>query len=252
MGRNTLFFPWKKSRRSTIPTKLHLLDLGHTPIFEQLQIEEALLRGSSLNVCIINRGSPRAIVMGISGKREELLNVEKVVQDKIPVIKRFSGGGTVIVDEETLFFTFIFNKDDVLHIHAFPEPILRWSGSLYQECFQIPDFHLVENDYVIGQRKCGGNAQYIKKDRWLHHTSFLWDYKQENMDYLLLPKKRPKYRENRNHLDFLCKLKEFAPSKEDLIQKVFTTLDNDFNLIEVKLKSLIWADHRKSVRWMND
>jgi lipoate-protein ligase A len=189
--------------------------------------------------------------MGISGKPEELLDVEKIRRDKIPVIQRFSGGGTVIVDENTLFFTFIFNKDDVLHIHAFPEPILRWSGDLYARSFQIPRFHLIENDYAIGEKKCGGNAQYLKKDRWLHHTSFLWDYREENMDYLLFPQKRPRYRKERKHTDFLCRLKDFAPSKESLIQKLKSELAGHFTLLNVKLGDLSWSDHRKSVRWVN-
>ena len=50
----------------TLP--LHLLNLSCFPIFQQLQIEEALLRADQRNWCIINTGSPPAIVMGISGK----------------------------------------------------------------------------------------------------------------------------------------------------------------------------------------
>eukprot|EP01018_Ginkgo_biloba_P024782 Gb_39004 [translate_table: standard] len=54
---------------------------------------------------------------------------------------------------------------------------------------------LVElRNYAFGDRKFGGNAQSITKGRWLHHTSFLWDYKAENMAYLKLPARAPKYR----------------------------------------------------------
>jgi len=240
---------WQRAKKKQ--TELAIFDLGHMPIFNQLQIEEALLRSSNLNACLINRGSPPAIVMGISGKAEELLDLEKVKRDKIPIIRRFSGGGTVIVDENTLFFTFIFSKNDVLHIHAFPEPILRWSGALYADSFQIPNFHLVENDYAIGKKKCGGNAQYIKKDRWLHHTSFLWDYRDENMDYLLMPAKRPKYRENRPHADFLCRMKDYAPSKESLIQKLKIELQKHFTLIDRRVSDLSLPEHRQSVTWIN-
>ncbi len=226
---------------------VHLLDLGTMPIFQQLKMEEALLRGTNLNFCIISRGSPRSIVMGISGKPHELLNIPKVKQDQIPVIQRFSGGGTVIVDEETLFLTFIFAKD-LVPISPFPEPILRWSAELYQVSWQIPNFHLRENDYVIDQKKCGGNAQYIQKDRWLHHTSFLWDYHNANMDYLTLPNKRPAYRESRPHTDFLCRLNEFIPSKETLITQLKTELGKRFNLVPISHEALSWNDHRQSVR----
>lgn len=228
---------------------LHFLDLGSMPIFEQLQIEEALLRASHLNVCLISRGTSRAIVMGISGKPETHLNLTKVKKDRIPVIKRFSGGGTVIVDEETFFITFICAKD-FLPIHPFPEPILRWSGDLYAESWDIPDFRLIENDYTIGTLKCGGNAQYITKDRWLHHTSFLWDYRDENMEYLLLPPKSPHYRENRSHRDFLCRLKDYAPSKETLLMQLHKKLQSSFKLANLSLAQIELGPHRKAAQWI--
>ena len=80
----------------------------------------------------------------------------------------------------------------------------------------LPNFSLKEDDYVLtlgnsGEtRKMGGNAQAITgKQGWLHHTSFLWDYEDVNMErYLKLPEKRPDYRVDRSHKDFLVKLKE--------------------------------------------
>ena len=50
------------------------------------------------------------IVMGLSGKVEKLINVEKAKELHLPVIKRFSGGGTVVVDNATFCLTFILNK----------------------------------------------------------------------------------------------------------------------------------------------
>ena len=231
--------------------ELLLFDFKDKPIFEQLRLEEALLRGSSCNACIINCGSPRAIVLGISGKPELMLHVEKVKRDRIPVIQRFSGGGTVIVDENTLFITFIFSKN-AIPIHPFPEPILRWSGDVYTQAWKIPHFHLIENDYAIGSLKCGGNAQYIQKERWLHHTSFLWDFSQENMDYLRLPSKRPKYRENRSHAEFLCRLRDYAPSKQTLITSLIETLSKSFTLIPGQVEKLTFGLHRQSLRWIEN
>ena len=225
---------------------LYFIDLDHTPIFQQLELEEALLRGSKDNYCIVNRGSPRAIVMGISGKTSELLDIEKVRRDDIEIIRRFSGGGTVIVDENTLFISVIFNKQ-AIDIQPYPEPILRWTSHLYQNSWNIPHFHLIENDYTIGKLKCGGNAQYIKKDRWLHHTSFLWDYKDSNMNYLLLPPKRPQYRDSRSHSEFLCRIKHHAPNKQNLIDSLCNRLSLQFQIIPAAAASLRWEPHRKAL-----
>lgn len=218
--------------------KLNLLILKHRPIFEQLQIEEALLRLSNENWCIINEGSPEAIVMGISGKPETLVCSQKMKERPIPLIKRYSGGGTVIVDSNTLFVTLILQKD-VLPCPTFPEPILRWTESFYQNALKIPDFHLRENDYVINDLKCGGNAQYLKKERLVHHTTFLWDYAEEAMQYLLYPPKTPNYRDGRSHTAFLTRLKEALPSKDHFIQGVKAELSRRFTVTEKPLNPLI-------------
>ncbi len=205
---------------------MHILNLKNVPILEQLQIEEALLRADFGNWCLINTGAPPAIVMGISGKPERLLDVNKVKRDRIPVIKRFSGGGTVFVDPKTVFVTLICNTDDVL-VKAQPKPILEWTEQLYHPLFK--GFCARENDYVFGEKKFGGNAQYIQKGRWLHHTSFLWDFDPNKMEYLLLPEKRPHYRANRSHSDFLCTLRPLFAKKEALINALCTHFMSTFD-----------------------
>jgi lipoate---protein ligase len=208
------------------------------PIYEQLLLEEKLLRGGADNWCIINEGSSPAIVMGISGKKEELIDCKAALQNGIPLIKRFSGGGTVVVDESTLFITFICQKE--LHpFPAYPEPIMKWTEEIYRDVFLHPEFQLRENDYVFGERKFGGNAQYIKKDRWLHHTSFLWDYAESNMKYLLHPKKTPPYRAGRSHEEFLCRLREFFPQKEDLIERFISELQKRYPLQKSTLEEAL-------------
>ncbi len=225
---------------------LHWIDLSGMPIFEQLQLEEALLRTDTRSFCIVNRGSPRSIVLGISSKAEELVDVERAQRDQIPLIKRFSGGGTVIVDEQTLFVTFIMAKGD-LDVPAFPEPILRWSAELYRQAWNIPGFALRENDYVIGEKKCGGNAQYIKKDRWVHHTSFLWDFSDENMSYLHLPSKRPTYRQDRSHKDFLTPLKDHASDPKMLTLQLKESLVKRLYIEPFDWKTMDKIPHRQAV-----
>ena len=72
---------------------LHWIDLSGMPIFEQLQLEEALLRTDTRSFCIVNRGSPRSIVLGISSKAEELVDVERAQRDQIPLSSDLAAGG---------------------------------------------------------------------------------------------------------------------------------------------------------------
>lgn len=231
--------------------KLHFLHLKNCPIFEQLQIEEALLRASEENFCLLNEGSPPSIVMGISGKTQELVNPQ-AFEEQIPVIRRFSGGGTVVVDHNTLFVSFIINHRH-FDFDPFPEKIFRWSEGFYSKWFDTPSFSLKENDYVFDQKKFGGNAQYIRRGRWIHHTTLLWDFRENLMNLLLHPKKAPSYRQNRHHFDFLCRLKEFYPSKEFLITKFKSVLNSEFEVQETEKKDvekIMKTSHRKSVTYV--
>ncbi len=218
--------------------KLNLISLKECSIFEQLLLEEKLLRENDQNWCILNYGSSQSIVMGISGKVEELIDIAKAKAANIPLIKRFSGGGTVVVDENTLFVTFMFNSQE-FPFQPFPEPIHRFAADFYKGVFTDLPFAFRENDYVLEDKKFGGNAQYIQRHRWLHHTSFLWDYNPENMDLLLLPKKAPAYRSGRKHSDFLCKLNDFMPSKEFFFDQLIQKLEKTFSLTRVPLSDTL-------------
>ncbi|KAM7263113.1 hypothetical protein ACFE04_000796 [Oxalis oulophora] len=218
---------------------MNLVRLKGYPILHQLHLEEQLLRTSSENWCIINDGTKDpTIVMGVSGKPAELLEINSVVRDQVPVVRRFSGGGTVIVDDGTIFITFICSKDAVPGLQPFPQPIMSWSSTLYEKVFQgIGDYRLRENDYVFGERKFGGNAQSITKHRWVHHTSFLWDYNVENMGYLKHPKKAPKYRLSRSHLDFICSLKNYMP-RTIFIDRTTEATRTHFSVQPVQLEEI--------------
>jgi lipoate-protein ligase A len=95
---------------------VHLLRLSKAVgIKDQLRLEEALLRHDTRNWCLLKDGEPAGdmarptIVLGIGGKAAKLVELERVNQDRVPLVRRFSGGGTVIVDHDSLFITFIMN-----------------------------------------------------------------------------------------------------------------------------------------------
>ncbi len=201
-------------------------------ILRQLRLEEKLLRSRGAgNWCLLNDGTPdRSVVLGISGKPHQLVDVRRALEDGVRVIKRFSGGGTVIVDRDTQFVTLVMNAAAVPDLALFPRQIMEWTGTLYggrpHGVFaDMPGWQLRENDYVIGERKVGGNAQSISKDRWLHHTSFLWDFREETMKYLTNPAKQPRYRASRSHSDFLAPLKTYLPDRNALATRIEAALE---------------------------
>lgn len=207
--------------------RLSLINLNKFNIIEQLRLEEALLRTDQRNICLIHQKANPAIVMGVSTSPEEVLNVSEVKKNNIPVIKRFSGGGTVYIDENTLLITFIFQRE-LFKFPLFPKEIMEWSEQIYMPVFEGCTFSLRENDYTLGEKKIGGNAQSLLKDRFLHHTSFLWNFDPQKMNCLLIPKKQPKYRQNRSHESFLSPLAPHFPSQEVFIERLKNALSQQF------------------------
>lgn len=122
------------------------------------------------------------------------------------------------------------NDDDANHYERLQENL-------------FPSFALRENDYTFDwessttsttpTRKIGGNAQSIGKDGFLHHTSFLWNYDCDNMmNYLTLPSKRPTYRSDRSHTDFLSTLQSIYPhvKKQDFVTSLFHVCKTQFGI----------------------
>jgi lipoate-protein ligase A len=230
---------------------LRVARLPRLPIFERLCVEEALFYKTDSNWFVHSEGPPASapcIVLGISGKPERLCDLILVARDSIPLVRRFSGGGTVIVDENTIFASLIMNRDDLPDVNPYPREIMDWSTSIYGPALQriasagTIQLGLRENDYVFGDMKFGGNAQAISRGRWLHHTSFLWSYQQEVMQYLQMPEKRPEYRGSRGHSSFLTPLSAHVAERGAFCPAVVHALHQQFDVHEStaeELKELI-------------
>jgi lipoate-protein ligase A len=110
---------------------LNILRVTKLPIFYQLKLEEALLRCTEKNWLIINDGAAcPAVVLGISGKPHELIHVDQANEAEIQLIRRFTGGGTVVVDSNTVFVTMMFRTGSLPHVSPFPKPIMTFTGEV--------------------------------------------------------------------------------------------------------------------------
>ncbi|KAF2078184.1 hypothetical protein CYY_000474 [Polysphondylium violaceum] len=248
---------------------IKLLKLNRYPILKQLQIEEAIYRSpNSGNWVVINKGTPDpTIIVGVTGRADKLVHLEEAKKRNIDTIKRFTGGGTVVTDDDTLFITFIFDQEWFKTIYQakdyYPRDIMKWSEHFYNNVFNntnssnsnhsLAPFSLMEHDYSYGTLKFGGNAQSFSRLKFIHHTSFLYDFKQDNMSALLKhPDKEPEYRKNRDHLSFLCKLKDRFKSQDEIADRVEKQLtqmpkssimrDDYHNIDDIKIQQVSIQD----------
>ena len=89
------------------------------------------------------------------------------------LIKRFSGGGTVIVDENTLFATLIMAQPAIPDVECYPRSIMRWSQEFYDPVF-LPygDFSLQEHGTALLCPKSRmPGLQHVIKHLWYHNAA---------------------------------------------------------------------------------
>jgi lipoate-protein ligase A len=212
---------------------LRVIELKKMPIFQMLALEEHLLEMPCENYLLINYGTPDAIVLGKSNDRIALVD-EKV---DVPLIRRFSGGGTVYVDHSTLFITWILSKE--LTSAKCVDTLFDWTVKTIKKTHPLLEFNRIETDYVIQDKKVGGTAQYVKKDRILHHTSFLFDYSKEKLSVLKQPLKAPAYRQNRSHEEFLTTLNTRFAIPEDFVHPYLVELEKEFFLEKTSILEIL-------------
>lgn len=147
------------------------------------------------------------IVLGNSQDPEIELNVDSVVKDQIPVYKRMSGGGTVLLSNGCICIGLRFRKSKELGIHDY---FLHGSGLIQKVVRSELDIELTQrgiSDLVYEDKKISGCAMYMPKDFVLYLVSILVDPDfDEIQKYLAHPSKEPDYRGQRTHRNFLTSL----------------------------------------------
>ncbi|KAF8819877.1 hypothetical protein IE077_004591 [Cardiosporidium cionae] len=172
--------------------------------------------------------NPTTVVLGLSGKPQTVIEDTVGSSEPIFLIRRYTGGGTVLVDKRAVICSLIL-PHCLTGVKPYPKDVMEWtynefySHQLYNPLFKST-FCLHESDYALHEfspsngetnclnkqyRKVGGNAQAFSRHYVVHHTSFLWDTNTEDMERILpTPSKQPKYRVGRRHSEFLTSIRE--------------------------------------------
>ena len=129
--------------------------------------------------------------------------------DGVPILRRTSGGGTVVVGPGTLNVSVILPESAAPGLAAVDQAhryVLDWIAQSIRRAG--PPVTLEgRGDLVLGDRKCGGSAQRRLKHWFIVHCSILYDFPIERIDrYLAIPRRQPEYRQGRGHHDFLSNL----------------------------------------------
>jgi lipoate-protein ligase A len=151
------------------------------------------------------------VVLGRIGKEEEDVNASATQADGVPVLRRTSGGGTVVQGPGCLNYTFILSKQN--------NPILNdlrasyaWISAKIIEALAALNVKAVFrpiSDIALegGELKISGNAQRRGKTHILHHGTILYNFDLDVISkYLNMPKDMPDYRKGRSHKEFVTNI----------------------------------------------
>ncbi len=189
------------------------LDQTFPDVAANLALDEALLaeieETGGPPVLRLWEATGYAVVLGASGRVREDVRVEVCQADGVPLARRSSGGGTVVIGPGALNLTVVLPRDAAPGLEAVETAqafvLERVAGALRAH---VPDVAVRgSGDLTLGGRKFAGSAQRRLKRHFLVHASLLYAFALDRIErYLAEPKRQPAYREGRPHVDFLTNL----------------------------------------------
>ncbi|MFN7141432.1 MAG: biotin/lipoate A/B protein ligase family protein [Limisphaerales bacterium] len=220
---------------------MKLLDLSLPSPAENLALDEALL-----DWCESGQGeetlrfweSPQVfVVVGYANKVDLETNRAACEAANVPILRRCSGGGTVVQGPGCLNYNLVLNIEANPELQTIPqtnnfvmerqrkamEGVMKgameyWSNGVLekqnnsttpslQHSAPPPPLVRGHTDLALGNLKFSGNAQRRKRHFLVFHGTFLLNFDLPLISRLLrMPSKEPDYRENRSHEQFITNL----------------------------------------------
>ncbi len=193
---------------------MELLDFTAASLAANLALDEVLLRateaGERDELLRFWEWPHLAVVLGASGSIAIDVHEDACQRDGVPLARRSSGGGTVLLGQGCLLYSLVLRTDraaELRDIRASYGWILQRVTVALQP---LADGRIEQagiSDLAIAGRKFSGNAQQRKQHAILHHGSLLYAFPLPSIDrYLNTPERQPDYRGQRGHADFVRNL----------------------------------------------
>lgn len=191
------------------------------------------------------------VVVGYANQAAREVNLEAARMAGIPVLRRCSGGGTVVQGPGCLNYSLI------LRIDGAHSPALRSIAGTNQFILERQMEALRplvkgevkmegQTDLAVGGRKFSGNAQRRLKHCLIFHGTFLLKFDLSLIEKILpMPSKQPCYREDRGHQDFLTNLEIPADEAKAALKKIWGAEEKLMEAPEEKIRELVAARYSR-------
>ena len=178
---------------------------------ENLAFDDELLAGGREVLRLWE--SPRPfVVLGRSCRVETDVDVEACKAEGVPVLRRSSGGGTVLLAPGCLNYALVLSMEarpGLMNVSSSYSLIL---GAVV-EAMGVAGLAVEGTDLVVAGRKVAGCAQRRSGGWLLHHGTILCEGVELGQIGRLLqePPRQPSYRAGRSHAAFLAPLIKLVP-----------------------------------------
>jgi lipoate-protein ligase A len=154
------------------------------------------------------------VVVGYANSVAREVNVEFCEQNRIPILRRCTGGGTVLQGPGCLNYSLVLRIENtpalqgITSTNRFILARNQAAASALVGDAIVPRGH---TDLAFGLLKFSGNAQRRRRKFLLFHGVFLLRMDLELIERALpMPSKQPDYRRHRSHRDFLVNIEADA------------------------------------------
>ena len=151
-----------------------------------------------------------AVVLGASCRIRENVRVEACHAAGVPIGRRSSGGGTVVIGPGALSVTVVLPLAAEPVAFASVDTAQRFILERIAQALRAcgPEVVMLgSGDLTLHGRKFSGSAQRRLRQHLMVHASILYDFDLTAVDrFTTMPPRQPAYRANRPHADFVVNL----------------------------------------------
>jgi lipoate-protein ligase A len=195
---------------------------------ENLACDEALLdwceEGGADEVLRFWEPRNYFVVVGYANHLDKEVNLAACAAKQIPVLRRCTGGGTVVQGPGCLSYSLVLciQEANLRNISTTNQFILEKHARVLSEFVGQPVEIAGQTDLTIAERKFSGNSQRRKRTHLLFHGTFLLAFDLPLIEQLLpMPSRQPDYRGNRAHCDFLTNVGLSAGTVKQALRKAW-------------------------------
>ena len=208
---------------------MHYLDLTLPTPHHNLACDEALLdlceTGYDTEILRFWEPDDYFVVLGYTNKIATEVNVAACQAQQVPLLRRTSGGGTVLQGPGCLNYSLILKASGDGPLSGITETnayIMQRQRQAITEVVGADVEVQGITDLTWKGRKFSGNAQRRKRHYLLFHGTFLLHFDLARVEQLLRsPSREPAYRQARSHKEFLTNIKVPGGAVQDSLKKTW-------------------------------